>query len=555
MAKIGTRNKKDNTDLAPDGGWGWIVCIGTFFANFIADGTMFSSGVQMMAFLKYFGETKAATAWVSSSQLGLSMMMGPVVSFLIVKYSVRTVAIAGGVIAFLGTVAGAFSPNLTILIFTYGVICGIGICFFFLSSIVAVGLYFTRKRAIATGIAMSGSGLGVIVYPYLTQLLLDMYDWRNTLLIIAALCLNAVVCGALFRPLTRRNIDSSTCKCLEENSVSDSDERRSMLSLRYKNEESVSTNKVYNSTSGIGGELKSFLDTNLNENFDKRQFFSEQHLSSIKTTNVRKTEYHFLLSPRLRSDVFYSGSINFLPSYDSKLKFENGLEDDNKKAKEKNDSLFLSCIQMFRQLRFTLLLCCMVMWTSQSITMTYIPDMVVSKGIPRYHAAMLISIIGVTNTVVRILAGFTVDFFHVRSIHLYLGALCLGAITNIALPWCDSFPLLATCAVGFGICMGTVVCLRTILIADILGIDQLTVAFGIIAFFQGLTFIVDPPLAGFIYDMTGSYIYPFLMTGCFYIIGVIMCAILLFIHHNGIAETTVEVVLEADDVCKQNGKV
>lgn len=50
--------------------------------------------------------------------------IGPVVSFLIVKYSVRTVAIAGGVIAFLGTVAGAFSPNLTVLIFTYGVICG-----------------------------------------------------------------------------------------------------------------------------------------------------------------------------------------------------------------------------------------------------------------------------------------------------------------------------------------------------------------------------------------------------------------------------------------------
>ncbi|CAC5390498.1 unnamed protein product [Mytilus coruscus] len=402
---------------------------------------------------------------------------------------------------------------------------------------------------------MSGSGLGVIVYPYLTQLLLDMYDWRNTLLIIAALCLNAVVCGALFRPLTRRNIDSSTCKCLEENSVSDSDERRSMLSLRYKNEESVSTNKVYNSTSGIGGELKSFLDTNLNDNTDKRQFFSELHLSSIKTTDVRKTEYHCLLSPRLRSDVFYSGSINFLPSYNSKLEFENGQDDESEKAKENNDSLFLSCIQMFRQLRFSLLLCCMVMWTSQSITMTYIPDMVVSKGIPRYHAAMLISIIGVTNTVVRILAGFTVDFFHVRSIHLYLGALCLGAITNIALPWCDSFPLLATCAVGFGICMGTVVCLRTILIADILGIDQLTVAFGIIAFFQGFTFIVDPPLAGFIYDMTGSYIYPFLMTGCFYIIGVIMCAILLFVHHNGIGETTFEVVLEADDVCKQNGKV
>lgn len=81
MTKIGASKKKDlkqenQDDFVPDGGWGWIVCIGSFFANFIADGTMFSSGVQMLAFLDYFGESKAATAWVSSTQLGLSMMMG-----------------------------------------------------------------------------------------------------------------------------------------------------------------------------------------------------------------------------------------------------------------------------------------------------------------------------------------------------------------------------------------------------------------------------------------------------------------------------------------------
>jgi hypothetical protein len=52
------------------------VCIAAFLANFIADGTMLSSGVQMLAFLDYFGETKAKTSWVSSSQLGLSMMFG-----------------------------------------------------------------------------------------------------------------------------------------------------------------------------------------------------------------------------------------------------------------------------------------------------------------------------------------------------------------------------------------------------------------------------------------------------------------------------------------------
>jgi MFS family permease len=91
---------------------------------------------------------------------------------------------------------------------------------------------------------------------------------------------------------------------------------------------------------------------------------------------------------------------------------------------------------------------------AQGITMTYVPDMAVSKGISRYDSAALISIIGVTNTVVRIVAGFIVDVFHIRTLHLYIGALCLGAVSNVAFPWCHSFPLLAVCAVGFGLCMG-----------------------------------------------------------------------------------------------------
>lgn len=80
--------------------------------------------------------------------------------------------------------------------------------------------------------------------------------------------------------------------------------------------------------------------------------------------------------------------------------------------------------------------------------------MAVSKGIARNQAAMLISIIGITNTVVRVMAGFIVDIFHIRSLYLYICAIALGAVANIVLPWCESFPLMAVCSVGFGFCMG-----------------------------------------------------------------------------------------------------
>ena len=39
-------------------------------------------------------------------------------------------------------------------------------------------------------------------------------------------------------------------------------------------------------------------------------------------------------------------------------------------------------------------------------------------------------------------------------------------------------------------------CLRTIVIVEQLGLKRLTSAFSMIAFFQGIAFILNPPIAG-----------------------------------------------------------
>lgn len=63
-------------DNTPDGGWGWVVCFGSFLLNFILDGTMFSFGVLLLELLDYFGQGKAKTSWIGSSLLGMSMFLG-----------------------------------------------------------------------------------------------------------------------------------------------------------------------------------------------------------------------------------------------------------------------------------------------------------------------------------------------------------------------------------------------------------------------------------------------------------------------------------------------
>lgn len=59
-----------------DGGWAWVICFASFFANFLLDGVLFSFGVIMLELLDYFEDSKSKTAWVGSALLGLSIAMG-----------------------------------------------------------------------------------------------------------------------------------------------------------------------------------------------------------------------------------------------------------------------------------------------------------------------------------------------------------------------------------------------------------------------------------------------------------------------------------------------
>ena len=53
------------------------------------------------------------------------------------------------------------------------------------------------------------------------------------------------------------------------------------------------------------------------------------------------------------------------------------------------------------------------------------------------------------------------------------------------------------------------------MLVDLLGIAQLTNAFGLLCLLRGVAAIAGPPLAGSIFDMTQSYDVPFWLAGVF----------------------------------------
>lgn len=64
-----------------------------------------------------------------------------------------------------------------------------------------MGYYFERWRALATGIAMCGSGVGTFIMAPLSTYLIKEFGWRNALVVQAGIILCCALCGAMFRPL------------------------------------------------------------------------------------------------------------------------------------------------------------------------------------------------------------------------------------------------------------------------------------------------------------------------------------------------------------------
>lgn len=111
------------------------------------------------------------------------MCTGPFVSSLSTRFGFRTVACAGSVVAGLSFAVASLAMSVEFLYVFIGVLGGIGMGLVYVPAVVAVGFYFEKRRALATGIAVCGSGIGTFVLAPFTTWLLGYYGWRGTLLI------------------------------------------------------------------------------------------------------------------------------------------------------------------------------------------------------------------------------------------------------------------------------------------------------------------------------------------------------------------------------------
>src|SRR5439155_19485325 len=74
---------------------------------------------------------------------------------------------------------------------------------------------------------------------------------------------------------------------------------------------------------------------------------------------------------------------------------------------------------------------------------------------------------------------------------ILFSGLCVACV-----PFCYSFASYVVVAIFFGLFVSGYISLTSIILVDLLGLDNLTNAFGLLILFRGAASIVGPPVAG-----------------------------------------------------------
>ncbi|XP_054718143.1 monocarboxylate transporter 10-like [Uloborus diversus] len=189
----------------PDGGWGWVVCMASFWTNGTIFGVMNCFGVLYVKLKEKFEESheEAAfvTSWVGSVSIGMTFLLSPVASILTDKLGIRTTAFIGGLMATAGMLISSFVPSLELLYLTYGVLLGSGASLAYTPSLVVLGHYFHRRLGFVNGLVTAGSSVFTMVMPLLLTYLLDTIELSATLQILSLVMGSLMVCALTFRPL------------------------------------------------------------------------------------------------------------------------------------------------------------------------------------------------------------------------------------------------------------------------------------------------------------------------------------------------------------------
>lgn len=182
----------------------YLIVAGSFLAYFMCDGVSLSFGIFMREMISHFNKQESVHLVFLTAGLleSIPLFLSPLVCYLIEYYGCRRIALAGSTVLFMSFIlTRLFVNNLVTLNLVIGLVKGAGLAMIYIPSYLIIPFYYEKRRALATGIAVSGSGLGLFILSPLAEFLIDQYGWMDAWMLFGALSSHTFISACTYRYL------------------------------------------------------------------------------------------------------------------------------------------------------------------------------------------------------------------------------------------------------------------------------------------------------------------------------------------------------------------
>ncbi|XP_033755938.1 monocarboxylate transporter 9-like [Pecten maximus] len=185
---------------SPDKGWSWMVMVaasGVMFVQGIFIGTL---GIVHLSLLDRYQDSNLKTALAGSIFACMNTAGGIITSVMVERYSCRVVTVTGSLLFTIGLVVCAFPVSLNVVIFSYGILAGIGSSMTNTAAYFVVGYNFKLRQNVASGIATSWIALGGLFIPTVIEMIREFYGNRMLFMILGGISLQPCFLGCMYFP-------------------------------------------------------------------------------------------------------------------------------------------------------------------------------------------------------------------------------------------------------------------------------------------------------------------------------------------------------------------
>jgi MFS family permease len=168
---------------------GWFVVAAAFTVTFVGFGSAYTFSAFLEPLQRDFGASRGSISLVFSIAGFLYFALGLVSGPLADRLGSRSLAVAGMILVAVGLAAASAARSLVEVYLAYGLGIGLGVGCAYVPAIGAVQRWFVRRRGFASGLAVSGIGIGTLAMPPLASLLIASMGWRGAYIVLGAIVL------------------------------------------------------------------------------------------------------------------------------------------------------------------------------------------------------------------------------------------------------------------------------------------------------------------------------------------------------------------------------